>query len=190
MKNGIMAAWISLALGSVILLLLASCEPLRLTIIPMVSPTSMPTGVPSMTLSPIPTVLLVTPFPTASIDPYLTPSPIPTYPLDQLKDKLPATPPAYGFMVLQIPDSVDWNGMITVTILTAPGGVCRILYWGTSGLSLLAELDPRIADANGICSWTWKQAQILGKAEGSLPLKARISIVAGDRWGDYYLMVK
>ena len=123
--------------------------------------------------------------------PAFTPSPIPTYPLDLLRDKLPATPPADGFVVLELPASVDWNGLITVTILTVPAADCRILYWGTNGLSHAKDLDPQIADANGICSWTWKQAQVLGgKNEGSLPLRARISITADGRWGEYYITVK
>jgi hypothetical protein len=169
MKLGNLATCLSQVLCGVIILLLSSCEPvvLTVTIVPSVTPTSI-----------------------ASVDPSLTPSPIPTYPLDLLMDKLPATPPAYGFVVLEMPESVDWNGMITVAILTVPGANCSILYWGTSGLSHVVDLNPRIADANGICSWTWKQAQILGKSEGSLPLRARISITAGDRWGDYYLTVK
>jgi hypothetical protein len=169
MKLGNLIACLSTVLCGVITLLLASCEPARPTAatIPLVTPTSIVTT-----------------------GPPLTPSSIPTYPLDLLRDKLPATPPADGFVVLELPESVNWDGLITVTILTVPGSDCSILYWGTSGLSHAVDLDPRIADANGICSWTWKQAQILGKSEGSLPLRARISITAGGRWGNYYLTVK
>jgi hypothetical protein len=181
MKLGHLLTCLSQVLCGVIFLLLSSCEPAGLTV----------TIVPSVTQIPIATTVpSVTPTPIATTGPSLTPSPIPTYPLDLLRDKLPATPPAYGFVVLEVPESVNWDGLITLIILTVPGSDCSILYWGTSGLSHSADLDPKIADANGICSWTWKQAQILGKSEGDLPIKARISITAGDRWGDYYLPVK
>lgn len=169
MKPGNLAARISQVLCGVLFLWLVSCEPAELTI----------TTAPS-----------VTPTPIATAGPSLTPSPVPTYPLDLLRDKLPATPPAFGFVVLEMPETVEWDGLITVTILTVPSTTCRILYWGTSGLSHKVELDPKIADANVICSWTWKQATALGKSAGSLPLKARISITAGDRWSDYHLTVK
>jgi len=169
MKLGNLTACLSRFLCGVIFLLLASCEP--------AGPTA--TSISS-----------VTPTPIATADPSLTPSPIPTYPLDLLRDKLPATPPAHGFVVLEMPESVNWDDMITVTILTVPGADCRILYWGTSSLSHAAGLEPQIADANGICSWTWKQATILGKGGGGLPITAKISIIAGGGWGDYYLTVK
>ncbi len=67
---------------------------------------------------------------------------------------------------------------MTVTILTVPGTNCLIQYFGTNGLSHATALEPQIADANGICSWTWKQAELLGKNEGVLPLTAKISIIA------------
>jgi hypothetical protein len=121
----------------------------------------------------------------------LTPSAIPTYPLELLKDKWPSTTPAYGFVVLEMPASVHWDEMMTVTILTVPSTECSILYFGTSGLSHAAGLEPQIADANGICSWTWKQAEILGKKGAALlPIKAKIYIVADRSGGNYELIVK
>jgi hypothetical protein len=169
MKSGIFTTRLLQALWSVIFLSLASCVPTKPTaiIIPSITPTSI-----------------------ATVGPALTPSPIPTYPIDVIRDKLPATPPIRGFVMLDMPESVNWDDMITVTILTIPGSDCRIWYWGTSGLSHAAGLESKIADANGICSWTWKQATALGKSAGSLPLKAKISIIAGNGWGDYYLTVK
>jgi hypothetical protein len=110
--------------------------------------------------------------------------------LEHLRDKLPSATPAYGFVVLEMPQTVYWDDMITVTILTVPGTDCLIGYFGTSGVSHAKGLEPQIADANGICSWTWKQATILGKNGGSLPFKAKISIIADGTWGDYYLIVK
>jgi hypothetical protein len=169
MNHRYLASYFSQGLCGLIFLLLTSCKPAGLTV----------TIVPS-----------VTPTPVATTGSTLTPSLIPTYPLDLLRDKLPSTPPASGFVVLELPESVNWDGLITVTILTVAGSGCSILYWGTGGLSHAVDLDPKIADANGICSWTWKQAQMLGKSEGSLPLNARISITAGGRWDDYYVMVK
>ncbi len=104
---------------------------------------------------------------------------------------MPSARPAYGFVVLEMPQTVYWNEMITTTILTVPGTDCLIDYFGTNGLSHAKELEPQVADANGICSWTWKQAELLsGKDEDILPFTAKISITAGGTWGDYYLIVK
>jgi hypothetical protein len=93
-------------------------------------------------------------------------------------------------VVLEMPEVVMWYDMITVTILTTPGSYCQIWYWGTYGLRHKPELEPKTADANGICSWTWKQATVLGKAAGDLPLRARIRIIAGGEVEDFYLTVK
>ncbi|MGI0024713.1 MAG: hypothetical protein ACREA4_06155, partial [Nitrososphaera sp.] len=66
--------------------------------------------------------------------------------------------------------------MITVTIFTASGAKCSIQYFGTTGgLSHAAGLEPQIADTNGICSWTWKQA-MGDKGAALLPITARINI--------------
>ncbi len=103
---------------------------------------------------------------------------------------MPSATPAYGFVVLEMPQTIYWDDMITVTILTVPGTDCLIQYFGTNGLSHAKGLEPQIADANGICSWAWKQAEILGKNAGVLPFTAKISITADGTWGDYYLIVK
>ena len=104
---------------------------------------------------------------------------------------MPSATPAYGFVVLEMPQTVNWDGAITVTILTVPGTACLIDYFGTNGLSHAKGLEPQIADANGICSWTWTQAELLGgKNEDILPFTAKISIVADGTWGDYALVVK
>ena len=169
------------------LLTFAACNltrPLSPTPAPFTS--QLITAVPSTpTITPSPTTLA-----TATAVPSVTPSTIPTHSLERLKDKLPSATPVYGFVVLEMPQTVYWDDMITVTILTAPGTDCLIWYFGTSGVSHAKGLEPQIADANGICSWTWKQATILGKTEGSLPLTAKISIIAGGTWGDYYLVVQ
>jgi len=109
--------------------------------------------------------------------------------LDQLRDKLPSAPLAYGFVVLEMPESVGWHDMITVTIFTGPGADCMIYYFGTSGLSHATGLEPQIADENGICSWTWQQATILGKTRGE-PFQASIKIFAGGTAEEFYLTVK
>jgi len=79
--------------------------------------------------------------------------------------------------------------MITVTIFTASEASCSIQYFGTNGLTHAVGLEQQIADANGICSWTWKQA--MGKKGTSLlPMKARVTITANGDWESYYLIVK
>ena len=104
---------------------------------------------------------------------------------------MPSATPAYGFVVLEMPQTVQWDEMMTVTILTVPGTDCLIDYFGTHGLSHAKELEPQFADANGICSWTWRQAEVLGgKYEDILPFTAKISITADGTWSDYYLVVQ
>lgn len=104
---------------------------------------------------------------------------------------MPSATPAYGFVMLEMPHTVNWDEVITVTVLTVPGTVCLIDYFGINGLSHAKGLEPQIADANGICSWAWKQAEVLsGKNEDILPFTAKISIVAGGTWADYPLIVK
>lgn len=141
--------------------------------------------IPAAAVTSTAAILSATPIPSS------TPFAVPTYRLEQLKNKMPSAKPAYGFVVLEMPHTVYWNEMITTTILTVPGSDCLIDYFGTNGLSHAKELEPQVADSNGICSWTWKQAELLsGKDEDILPFTAKISITAGGTWGDYYLIVK
>src|SRR5919106_2655049 len=151
------------------LLALVSCVPGRNTstnpAVNMVQPSI--TVLPTSTLISSPTIVLSP-----------TPSVVPTHSLELLKDKLPSATPAHGFVLLEMPESVPLNGMITVTIFTASGARCSIHYFGTSGgVTYAAGLKPQIADANGICSWTWKQA-MGDKGASLLPITARINISA------------
>lgn len=141
---------------------------------------------------PTPVVSTVQPSTTAlsTIISSYTPSAVPTHSLEALSDKLPSVTPTHGFVLLEMPKSVSLNGMITVTIFTASGAKCSIQYFGTSGgLSHAAGLEPQIADANGICSWTWKQA-MGDKGAALLPITARINITANGDWEPYFLIVK
>ena len=166
-------------LGVLGTLLLVSCSQELASPIP-----AAPTATARATLLSV-TILSGTPSPSS------TPSQVPTYPLEGLKNKMPSVTPAYGFVVLEMPQTVYWDEMITVTIITVPETDCLIWYYGTDGLSHAKGLESQVADANGICSWTWKQAEVLGsKNQDILPFTAKISIVAGGTWGDYPLIVK
>src|SRR5262245_13505938 len=106
-----------------------------------------PTGIVSPTIQPVsvtPTVLSSPTSPATSTNTpsiTLTPSAIPTHSLESLKDKLPSTPPTSGFVVLEMPQTVYWHDMITVTILTIPGADCQIYYFGTNGQSHAKGLE-------------------------------------------------
>lgn len=148
-----------------------------------------PGGIPSTTLPPT----FISPT-TAPIQPTIVPSVtsfiVPTHSLESLSDKLPSVTPSHGFVLLEMPKSVSINEMITVTIFTASGASCSIQYFGTTGgLSHAAGLESQIADANGICSWTWKQA-MGDKGLSLLPIEARINITANGDWEPYFLMVE
>jgi hypothetical protein len=166
-------------LGVLGTLLLASCNREIASPIPA-EPTATATSTPLFV-----TIVSATPIPSS------TPSQVPTFPLERLKNKMPSTTPADGFVVLDMPQIVYWDARITVTIMTVPGTDCLIWYYGTDGLSHAKGLQSEVADANGICSWTWRQAEVLGgKDEDILPFTAKISIIAGGTWSDYDLVVK
>ncbi len=140
---------------------------------------------PSITILPISTLIS-----SPTNVPSLTPSAIPTHSLESLRGKLPSATPAHGFVLLEMPESVSLNDMITVTIFTACGAKCSIQYFGTTGgLSHAAGLEPQIADANGVCSWTWKQA-MGDKGAALLPITGRINITANGEWEPYFLIVE
>jgi hypothetical protein len=153
---------------------------------PVGSPSTLPIPLasqPAVATQTIPTVY--SSLTTLSVIPSSEPSAIPTHSLESLSDKLPSVTPAHGFVVLEIPQSVPADGLITVTIFTSSGAECLIQYRGPNGLSHAAGLEPQIADANGICSWTWKQSMGNKLAEGT----GRITITAYDEWETYDVVV-
>lgn len=177
----VLARWYGYHLCALCLLISVGCTP---TGIPSTSPVVLTVQ------SPIATPPTSNFISSLTIVPSLTPSAVPTHSLESLKDKLPFATPAHGFILLEMPESVSLNGMITVTIFTASGAKCSIQYFGTTGgLSHAAGLEPQIADANGICSWTWKQA-MGDKGASLLPITARINISANGDWEPYFLIVK
>ena len=118
-----------------------------------------------------------------------SPTIVSTYSLEFLRDKLPTSVPAYGFVLLEMPESVPMGETITVTIYTISQSECEIQYFGLYGLSHAQGLELKVSDANGICSWTWKQS-MGDKGASQLPAKTRVNIFANGDWESYFITIK
>lgn len=79
--------------------------------------------------------------PTTELTPALTPSREPT---------------SGGLEILSVTSPVSVGANATLTVKTSPSASCTITVYYKSGASSAAGLGPKIADANGAVSWTWK----------------------------------
>ncbi len=66
------------------------------------------------------------------------------------------TAPSGGVTITRAPGTVRRGATATVAARTAPGAQCSIVVRYKSGPSKAQGLGPKIADANGNVSWSWK----------------------------------
>lgn len=72
----------------------------------------------------------------------------------------------------------------TVTIKTRPGAGCDITYFTPKGnASTSQELNEKVADGNGMCSWSWQ----IGA--NTTPGKGKVIISLGDSKETYTYMI-
>lgn len=65
-------------------------------------------------------------------------------------------PTSVGLEILSVTSPVPAGANATLTAETSPNASCTITVYYKSGASSAAGLGPKIADANGAVSWTWK----------------------------------
>ena len=112
-------------------------------------------------------LLTDTPFPTP------TPSPPPTSTPTETPPPTPTETPMSGFIVLELTSPVTAGGSATLTIQTVPGAACHLAYVTPSGTeSSAGGLGAQIADADGICSWTWRIGSSTRAGTGTLHITA------------------
>ena len=61
-----------------------------------------------------------------------------------------------GLEIVSVTSPVSKGSYAILTARTSPGASCNITVYYKSGPSSAAGLDPKMADANGMVSWTWK----------------------------------
>jgi hypothetical protein len=81
---------------------------------------------------------------------------------------------------LTVTSPVEVGSHATVTIKTQPGTGCNITYYTPKGNpSASQELTERLADGNGLCTWSWQ----IGT--NTTPGKGRVIISVGDSGETY-----
>ena len=59
-------------------------------------------------------------------------------------------------VIINAPDKIEKGSKATVEIKGTPGTVYSIKVKYSSGYSSAKGLEPKTADENGLCSWTWR----------------------------------
>ena len=129
--------------------------------------------------------------PTASSTPPLTSTPIPTAGWINTPEFIdPALPTSKSpiFRLLQLTSPVLPDGIATVIIQTTPGLQCSLEYRTPYGTLSHAEgLGTQIANAQGICWWTWK-LWLGGKTPPSG--KGQLIITVDGVWQFFVIVVR
>ena len=116
-----------------------------------------------------------------------TPTATPTRKPDPLATELSITTTTTGFTVLKLTSPTSPDGIATVTVRTTPGAQCFLEYRKPDGTkSNAVGLGAQIADANGICSWTWKLSLGNKLSSGT----GRLTITVNGVWQFFDIIVK
>ena len=150
---------------------------------PTIKPTVVVTSIPVSTKTPKPTIsptftiapTLAQPTETVPIPTIALPTntqPPETVPIPTIALPTNTQPPAPAFTLLTITSPVQVGGNATVEIQTTPGVSCHLRYITPIGNESEAEgLGYTTADANGICSWTWKIGSSTKPGTGSVVIR-------------------
>jgi hypothetical protein len=88
----------------------------------------------------------------------------------------PAAPAVGQFTVVTLTSPVARGAEATLKIQTQPGAACKVIFYGSDAARLnKGGLPDIIADASGICAWTWT---VSGKA---VPGTGKLVVKAGDQ---------
>lgn len=99
----------------------------------------------------------VTVFPTVTTDPTTVEPTTTTQPQTETTSETTASVnPVQSLTVLEFTQTVAKGNKATVTIRGLPNTEYTIKVKYSSGYSSAAGLEPKISDADGVCSWTWK----------------------------------
>jgi hypothetical protein len=130
------------------------------------------------------------PSPEISSTPTLTSTPTPTAGWINTPEFIdPALPTSKSpiFRLLQLTSPVLPDGTATVIIQTAPGAQCSLDYRPPDGTLSHAEgLGTKIANAQGICWWTWK----LWVAKTPPSGKGQLTITVDGVWQFFNIVVR
>lgn len=80
----------------------------------------------------------------------------PTQPSNPTTPTQPSTPTVNKLSVISLTSPVTQNEHATITVKGTPNKSYSITVMYKSGPSTAAGLEPKIADSNGVVSWTWK----------------------------------
>ena len=78
-----------------------------------------------------------------------------------------------GFEVVALTSEVKAGGFASVTIHTAAGALCDLTYETPVGTeSESDDLKAKVADNDGLCSWTWRITAQTKPGTGTLTITA------------------
>ncbi len=146
-----------IVIGAVFLLLAFGATVLRIMVAPFKARVA--TGIIGAVLLLLGIVLYLSPPPPP---PPPTPSPTETptanTPIPTATDTPASTPiPIAGFEVVALTSEVKAGEFASVTIHTAAKANCYLSYVTPSGAESTADgLEAKVADDDGLCSWSWK----------------------------------
>jgi len=162
-----------IVIGAVFLLLAFGATVLRIEVVPFKARVA--AGIIGAVLLMLGIVLYLTPPP-----PPPTPTPSPTEtptantPVPTATDAPTSTPtPMTGFEVVALTSEVRAGEFASVTIHTAAGTLCDLAYETPVGTeSESDDLKAKVADNDGLCSWTWRIAAQTIPGTGTLTITA------------------